>query len=394
MAVDDVWYRSKPDPVTGERVPTSKHGRGMRWRVRWDDDAGNKPERMFVKKSDAVAFDIEMRGSVQRGTYVDPSAGQITVEQYAEQWLRTQLYRDSTTELVARTFRLHVNPTLGALPIGQVRKSRIQGWVGGLDMAPSSARLVFGHLGAMFSAAAEDRAIGTSPCVGVKLPEVPHADHLILTPAQVHSLAAELPAYHRAIVYVGAGCGLRPSEILGLELSNIDFLRREIHVVQQLRTATGRPPFLAPVKTRTSRRTVELPKVTADALARHLERFPAVGVPVTDEIDPREVHDRPARLVFTAGGDPISRSLWSKAWAPAARRVGLPAGTGLHSLRHYYATLLIFAGANVKTVQIALGHSTPMVTLNTYVGLWPEQTDRTRNLVDAALGDVPKVAAR
>jgi hypothetical protein len=43
---------------------------------------------------------------------------------------------------------------------------------------------------------------------------------------------------------------------------------------------------------------------------------------------------------------------------------------------------------------MALGHSTPTVTLNTYVGLWPEQIDRARSLVDAALGVSPvEVAA-
>lgn len=35
---------------------------------------------------------------------------------------------------------------------------------------------------------------------------------------------------------------------------------------------------------------------------------------------------------------------------------------GFHGLGHYYATLLIHAGASVKTVQLALGHSTPTVT--------------------------------
>ena len=39
-------------------------------------------------------------------------------------------------------------------------------------------------------------------------------------------------------------------------------------------------------------------------------------------------------------------------------------------------------------MQLALGHSTPMVTLNTYVGEWPEAIDRTRAIIDAAL-DVP-----
>lgn len=52
---------------------------------------------------------------------------------------------------------------------------------------------------------------------------------------------------------------------------------------------------------------------------------------------------------------------------------------------------LIHKGASVKTVQLALGHSTPMVTLNTYVGELPEAQERTRALVDSAFGRVPRM---
>ena len=58
----------------------------------------------------------------------------------------------------------------------------------------------------------------------------------------------------------------------------------------------------------------------------------------------------------------------------------------IHGLRHYYATLLIHAGASVKTVQLALGHSNLTITLNTYVHEWPEAVDRTRSLIDGVLG--------
>jgi integrase len=61
-------------------------------------------------------------------------------------------------------------------------------------------------------------------------------------------------------------------------------------------------------------------------------------------------------------------------------------------LRHYYATLLIHAGASVKTVQHALGHATPTITLDVYVGEWPEGTDRTRSAIDAALSKIDKRA--
>jgi integrase len=118
---------------------------------------------------------------------------------------------------------------------------------------------------------------------------------------------------YRATAYVGAGCGLWNGEVLGLELNHVDFLRREIHVRQQLVVQSGGAPYIGPVKTRTSRRTVELPKVTADALARHIERHPVESVEIEDRIDARSVRTRAARLLFTTqqGGPRVARTGWS-----------------------------------------------------------------------------------
>lgn len=386
MAVDDLWYLRRTGP-DGKRLPAKRHGRGKRWRVRYLDDTGGKVERLFDRKPDAERFDAGVRTDVARGLYVDPAAGREKVESYGNRWLAGQLYRPGTTERVERTLRLHVYPVLGRLALAQVRPSHIQGWVKGVDLAPSTARVAYSVMVAMFGAAARDRAIGVSPCTGITLPAVETAEHLILTPAQVHAIAEGIAPRYRAAVYVGAGCGLRGGEMLGLELANVDFLRREVHVVQQLVVQSGGTPYLGQPKTRASRRTVELPKVTADALARHLELHPVRAVELEDHTDPRRVRTRSAELLFTTdAGRAVHRASWSHIWRPGRVAGGLPDGTGFHSLRHYFASLLIFAGASVKTVQTALGHSTPTITLNTYVGLWPEQVDRTRSLVDAALG--------
>jgi len=53
-------------------------------------------------------------------------------------------------------------------------------------------------------------------------------------------------------------------------------------------------------------------------------------------------------------------------------------GFTLHDLRHFYASGLIAAGCDVVTVQHALGHATPTITLDTYSHLWPKAEDRTR----------------
>ena len=45
-------------------------------------------------------------------------------------------------------------------------------------------------------------------------------------------------------------------------------------------------------------------------------------------------------------------------------------------------------------MQLALGHSTSTITLNTYVGEWPDTDQETRTIMDAALGQVPGYVLR
>jgi integrase len=104
---------------------------------------------------------------------------------------------------------------------------------------------------------------------------------------------------------------------------------------------------------------VVLPDVVAAALQGHLKtvRDP---VEVDEDTHPRRPVCRPAQLVFRgAEGGPVIASTFSRTWTPVRAKVGLPMRWGFHGLRHYYATLLIHAGASVKTVRLALGHSTP-----------------------------------
>ncbi len=66
------------------------------------------------------------------------------------------------------------------------------------------------------------------------------------------------------------------------------------------------------------------------------------------------------------------------------RRAGL-SGVTFHSLRHFYASLLIRHGESVKTVQARLGHASAAETLDTHSHLWPDSDDRTRAAVDAVM---------
>jgi integrase len=93
-----------------------------------------------------------------------------------------------------------------------------------------------------------------------------------------------------------------------------------------------------------------------------------------------------SRGLFSPTGAPIYRGgPWTKAWGKAVPEAGLPTGTRIHGLRHYYASLLIHHGESVKVVQARLGHANAGETLDTYSHLWPDSEDRTREAVDLAL---------
>jgi integrase len=61
----------------------------------------------------------------------------------------------------------------------------------------------------------------------------------------------------------------------------------------------------------------------------------------------------------------------------------LPAGFRHHDLRHYFASLLVADGADVKTVQARLRHASAK-TLDTYGHIWPDRDESIRAAVAAA----------
>jgi integrase len=64
---------------------------------------------------------------------------------------------------------------------------------------------------------------------------------------------------------------------------------------------------------------------------------------------------------------------------------GAPGGLPLHDLRHYFASLLIASGADVKTVQARLRHASAKTTLDTYGHIWPDRDESTHAAVEDVL---------
>jgi integrase len=241
---------------------------------------------------------------VLSGTYTSRSAGQITLADFAAEYVSRRHWRPQTAERKERELRIHVLPTLGSVPLASLTKARIEAWAKDLNLAPSSAHTVHATLSAVLNAAVADGRIPKNPASGAHLPEVVETQVVPLEAAQIHALAEAVPDCLYAAVIVAAGAGMRQGELFGLRKLDVDFLRRQLTVRQQLVSPSKGSPVLAPVKAKNSNRGIGLSDVVLDALSGHLARF-GTG---------------PQDVVFHLDGRYVSRSAGSKLITRAGRR--------------------------------------------------------------------------
>ncbi|MEV4681926.1 site-specific integrase [Streptomyces kurssanovii] len=90
-------------------------------------------------------------------------------------------------------------------------------------------------------------------------------------------------------------------------------------------------------------------------------------------------------LCTAAEGGPLRyNNFWNRVFDPAVRDAGLGRmGITPHKLRHTAASLAIAADADVKVVQLLLGHKGASMTLNVYGHLLPDRLDEVADALDA-----------
>lgn len=165
--------------------------------------------------------------------------------------------------------RLHAFPHIGSRPIGSFQPSHIREFVSKLEasgMSGSYARVIFSNVRAILSAAVDNQDILRNPCHArtVSLPEMGARRVIPWTPERVFAVRSAMAQRFRTIVDVGASCGLRQGEILGLSVDELDFDSGTLRVVHQLKLSLSKGVFAPPKGGKL--RDVPLPRPVVDAL--------------------------------------------------------------------------------------------------------------------------------
>ena len=103
-----------------------------------------------------------------------------------------------------------------------------------------------------------------------------------------------------------------------------------------------------------------------------------------------------ARLFLTGReGGALNRNYINRAvWKPALRaaKVADVRAQGMHAGRHYYASVQLEGGTNIRALAEYLGHADPGFTLTTYTHLMPKAEDKAKRAVGSVLERLEEAA--
>lgn len=357
--------------------------------ARYRDAAGKERTKTFDKgkKSDAQDWLAVQLATMKSGTWVDPDAGKVTFAQWFATWSARRVWADGT--LIAAQ-QAADSVTFADVPMAKIMPLHLDEWMktmskpvkGGrkAGLAPSTIRTRYNYVRMTFKAALKNRIISVDPSADVDLPRTRRAE-MVMTEAlptseEVGRVLGHLEGTQfRTFIAVCAFAGLRLGEAAGLQVGDVDFLRRTISVRRQIQGQTEATATVVPPK-QGSERIVHVPEELTVLISQH------VGDGVWGDDG----------WLFGSGADTrLNRNSAGNQWRRARKALGISEETTIHSFRHFYASGLIAAGCDVATVQRALGHSSPDITLKVYTHLWPKAEDKTRaaaaELMSSAFAD-------
>ena len=339
-----------------------------------------------------------------------------TVQRWLGHWLATNpRIRPATRASYEAHVRVHLGPTLGRYGLDELTPPVVQAAFTriavtrtrtGQLLSPATVRRIHATLRAALNAAVRDGLITANPAWRTRLPLAQPSRPEVWTPGRVaiwqatgerptvavwtpgqlaaflhHSLQARDPLYPAWRLI--ALRGLRRGEACGLRWADLDLDPADEQGAGQLAGGHGRLRVVqaivqiggrvspAPPKTPASRRTISLDPATT-ALLRELRGARATRA--GSRLEPT------SPVLADNAGRPIQPQRLSVAFRRAVQASGLPP-VRLHDLRHGAASLALAAGADLKTVQDLLGHSTIITTADIYTSVLPEVHDRYADAV-------------
>ncbi len=223
---------------------------------------------------------------------------------------------------------------------GDINSNHILGWMKSLRDSGLSARTTARKLSALrsfFRFLAEEHSLDSTPLAVINNPRIGAYLPRVLSVSEVNTLIEQpdtsrpIGLRDRALLEVTYACGLRASEAVGLKLNQVDIKVGYVRIVGK----------------GNKERIVPMGEIAMDWLMRYLKSG-----------RPRLLGKRASYFVFVArAGRPVTRQRFWQLIKQYSRSAGIDRDISPHVLRHSFATHLLERGADLRAVQMLLGHA-------------------------------------
>lgn len=272
-----------------------------------------------VPTTDKLLADYEAYLTVERGAAANTVAGYMADVSRFQAWLdetQSPLKLDTLRQFMGDLHDLGIAPRTQARNVAALRSlcryMRLEGYI-----------------------ADDPAALLESPRLGERLPQVLTVDEIDAMVAAIDT-STLWGARNLAIMETLYGCGLRVSEAVGLQIS-------KIYADEGYLVVTGKG---------TKQRMVPMSHASLDAIAAYMPLRGQLRVKKGDE-DVLFLNRRGARL---------TRVMVFYVVRQLATAAGITRTISPHTLRHSFATHLLEGGANLRAIQMMLGHESIATT--------------------------------
>ena len=331
-----------------------------RWQAYYmgPDQAFHRAPSTFEAKVDAEAWLAAERRLMQNDEWSPSKSRRAKVVRstemfgpYAEAWLEQRELKPRTRALYRRLLDRFILPAFGEVSLRDITPQVVRTWHSGLDSSrPTQRAHTYSLLRSILSTAVTDEILASNPC---RVRGAGSAKRVrSIEPAtlgELEVLLEKIPAPYRALVLIGAWCGLRFGEVSELRRKDVDLKAKTIHVNRGVvrvgkEVTVGKPKNIAGV------RDIAVPPHLLPILEQHLKEHVALG---------REA------LLFPSVKDPdvqVHTNTLRRHWLKARLAAGRP-DLRVHDLRHTGAVLAAQSGATLAELMARIGHSTPQMAL-------------------------------
>lgn len=212
----------------------------------------------------------------------------------------------------------------------------------GLGISPRSQARIISGIRSFYKYLLIEDYIEQDPCELIELPNLGRHIPEVLSVDEIDRIVNAIDdskdeaQRDRAIIEVLYGCGLRVSELVNLKLTDISWKEEFVRVIGK-----GNKQRLAPISTRA---------------LKQIEYY----LPFRSSIDVKKGEED--YLFISKRGKHLSRITVFHIVKVLAERAGITKDISPHTFRHSFATHLLERGANLRAIQIMLGHESISTT--------------------------------